>query len=169
MPPASSRAIVLSTMLLLAGCGGEGLRSSAEALRSRANPTGATADTIPEMADYAADLAVNIAEMKKLPSGVLYEDLAPGQGDSLVAGDLAQVRYAGWLANGTPVDSGQIGFRLGAGDVIPGWDFGVAGMRPGGKRKLVLPPSMGYGPEGAGPVPPLAILVFDVELLSVRR
>jgi FKBP-type peptidyl-prolyl cis-trans isomerase len=162
------QSIAMVGLAVLAACGSEGLRSSAEALRSRMNPV-VPADTIPEMADYAADLAVNIAEMKKLPSGVLFEDLAPGAGDSLVPGDLAEVRYVAWLANGTPVDSGEITFRLGAGDVIPGWDFGVAGMMPGGKRKLVLPPSLAYGPEGAGPVPPLAILVFDVELLSVRR
>jgi FKBP-type peptidyl-prolyl cis-trans isomerase len=84
------------------------------------------------------------------------------------------VHYSGWLTDGTRFDSsldrGQpFEFRLGAGQVIPGWDEGVAGMKVGGKRKLTVPPQLGYGSHGAGGViPPDAVLVFEVELLAVN-
>lgn len=107
-------------------------------------------------------------------SGLQYQDLAVGDGDEAVAGQNVQVHYTGWLkSNGEKFDSsldrGQpFKFALGAGMVIRGWDEGVQGMRVGGKRKLVIPPDLGYGSRGAGGViPPGATLVFEVELLKV--
>jgi len=106
-------------------------------------------------------------------------DMVVGTGKEAVAGANAVVNYTGWLydANaqthhGTQFDSsighGPFTFQLGAGQVIAGWDEGVKGMKVGGKRTLVIPASMGYGANGAGPIPPNANLLFEVELLDVR-
>ena len=101
------------------------------------------------------------------------EDLVVGTGDEAVAGKHVSVHYTGWLTNGTKFDSSvdrgrPFEFGLGAGRVIAGWDQGVAGMKVGGKRKLTIPPELGYGARGAGGViPPNATLVFEVELLGV--
>lgn len=100
------------------------------------------------------------------------EDLVAGNGPEAVRGKSVQVHYTGWLTNGTRFDSSVGGepfsFRLGAGEVIEGWDRGVAGMKVGGKRKLTLPPDLAYGSRGAPPeIPPGATLVFEVELLAV--
>ncbi len=101
------------------------------------------------------------------------EDIVTGTGPEAVSGKDVEVHYTGWLLDGTRFDSSVGGspftFRLGAGEVIEGWDRGVAGMRVGGKRKLTLPPELGYGSRGAPPdIPPNATLVFEVELLGVR-
>ncbi len=101
------------------------------------------------------------------------EDLKAGTGAEAVAGKTVSVHYTGWLTNGQKFDSsldrGQpFEFKLGAGQVIPGWDQGVQGMKVGGKRKLTIPPAMGYGERGAGPIPPNSTLVFEVELLGVK-
>ena len=101
------------------------------------------------------------------------EDQIVGEGDEAVAGQTVEVHYTGWLTDGTKFDSSHdrndtFSFKLGAGQVIQGWDQGVAGMKVGGARKLTIPPGMGYGERGAGGViPPNAILVFKVELISV--
>jgi FKBP-type peptidyl-prolyl cis-trans isomerase len=100
-------------------------------------------------------------------------DEVVGTGTEAVAGKTVGVHYTGWLVDGTKFDSSKdrgrpFSFTLGRGQVIAGWDQGVAGMKVGGKRKLVIPPHLGYGASGAGGViPPDATLTFDVELLSV--
>lgn len=102
------------------------------------------------------------------------EDEKVGTGDEAVAGKSVTVNYVGTLLDGTKFDSSYdrnqpFTFNLGAGEVIKGWDQGVAGMKVGGKRKLTIPSDLGYGPAGAPPViPPNATLVFEVELLSVK-
>ncbi len=106
-------------------------------------------------------------------SGLIYEDITPGEGDEARAGRMVSVHYTGWLTNGSKFDSSKdrndpFTFPLGAGHVIKGWDEGVQGMKPGGVRKLTIPPHLGYGARGAGGViPPNATLVFEVELLKV--
>ena len=106
-------------------------------------------------------------------SELIIEDLVTVQGDEAVAGKRVTVHYTGWLTNGSKFDSSKdrnepFVFPLGAGHVIKGWDQGVAGMKVGGKRKLTIPPELGYGARGAGGViPPSATLVFEVELLAV--
>jgi len=108
------------------------------------------------------------------PSGLKYEELTVGAGAEAKKGDKVDVHYTGWLTTGKKFDSsldrGQpFSFTLGAGMVIKGWDEGVAGMKIGGKRKLTIPPALGYGARGAGGViPPNAELVFEVELLKVN-
>jgi len=107
-------------------------------------------------------------------SELIIEDLVAGSGDTAAAGQSVSVHYTGWLTDGQKFDSSldrndPFEFRLGAGQVISGWDQGVAGMQVGGKRKLTIPPALGYGARGAGGViPPNATLVFEVELLAVR-
>ncbi len=106
-------------------------------------------------------------------SGLVIETLEEGSGDAAAAGHKVTVHYTGWLKDGTKFDSSldrnsPFQFNLGAGQVIRGWDEGVAGMKPGGKRKLTIPAELGYGAHGAGGViPPNATLIFEVELLSI--
>jgi FKBP-type peptidyl-prolyl cis-trans isomerase len=125
-------------------------------------------------ASFSATLGVDTAAMTKTPSGLRYQDLAKGEGREAASGGTASVHYTGWLTNGEKFDSSRdrnqpFSFTLGAGQVIAGWDEGVAGMKVGGRRKLVIPASLGYGTAGAPPdIPPGATLVFDVELLDVR-
>jgi len=112
--------------------------------------------------------------MAKTAGGVLYQDVEKGTGLEATPGHQVQVHYTGWLPNGRKFDSSHdrgtpLDFMLGAGQVIRGWDEGVAGMKIGGKRKLTIPANLGYGARGAGGViPPNATLIFDVELLGVK-
>lgn len=107
-------------------------------------------------------------------SGLKYEEIAVGKGEMPKKGQRVNVHYTGWLKNGTKFDSsvdrGQpFQFIIGIGQVIKGWDEGVATMKVGGKRKLIIPPQLGYGERGAGNViPPNSELLFDVELLGIE-
>ncbi len=102
------------------------------------------------------------------------EDIVVGDGAEASTGNQVDVHYTGWLTNGDKFDSSldrgrPFSFELGARNVIAGWDQGVVGMRVGGKRKLTIPPDLGYGDRGAGAViPPGATLVFEVELLAIK-
>lgn len=107
-------------------------------------------------------------------SGLIIEDLVTGDGAEAAAGQEVTVHYTGWLTDGKKFDSSKdrddpFVFPLGGGRVIRGWDEGVQGMKVGGRRKLTIPPALGYGARGAGGViPPNATLVFEVELLGVE-
>ncbi|MBK8232566.1 MAG: FKBP-type peptidyl-prolyl cis-trans isomerase [Candidatus Eisenbacteria bacterium] len=116
----------------------------------------------------------NGGKMVTNPSGLQYEDLVVGTGPSPARGESVQVHYTGWLTDGSKFDSSKdrgtpFVFPLGMGRVIKGWDEGVASMKVGGKRKLIIPANLGYGAQGAGGViPPNATLVFEVELLGIQ-
>jgi hypothetical protein len=120
------------------------------------------------------NLGVGLDSMTTTASGLQYQDLLIGDGAMAQAGNAVVVHYTGWLTDGTKFDSSvdrgtPFSFNLGAGEVIPGWDEGVAGMRVCGKRKLLIPPELAYGDAGAGgAIPPGATLEFDVELLEVN-
>jgi peptidylprolyl isomerase len=126
----------------------------------------------------AMTLDASAQTLTSMPSGLKYKDEVVGTGPEPKAGQSVSVHYTGWLdQNGqkgkkfdSSRDRGQpFSFTLGAGQVIAGWDQGVATMKTGGKRTLVIPPELGYGARGAGGViPPNATLIFDVELLGAR-
>ena len=110
----------------------------------------------------------------KTADGLEYWDIKVGTGATAQSGQTVKVHYTGWLTNGkkfdSSVDRGQpFTFRLGAGDVIKGWDEGVAGMKVGGKRQLRIPPELGYGQRAVPPdIPGNSTLIFDVELIGVQ-
>lgn len=140
------RLLTLALGLMLAGCGGESPQ----------------------------DRAARITEMSQSVTSLQIDDTKVGTGAEAVPGRTVRVHYTGTLLDGTKFDSSRdraepFEFRLGAGEVIPGWDEGVKGMRVGGVRELTVPSSMAYGSRGAGDViPPNAALEFEVELLEVR-
>ena len=115
-----------------------------------------------------------MSEVIKTASGLQYEELVVGSGPEAKAGQNVTAHYHGTLPDGKVFDSSvtrgdPFKFKLGAGQVIKGWDEGIAGMKVGGKRRLTIPPELGYGARGAGGViPPNATLIFDVELLDVK-
>jgi FKBP-type peptidyl-prolyl cis-trans isomerase len=107
-------------------------------------------------------------------SGLKYADLKVGTGDEAKTGQTVEVHYTGTFTDGKKFDSSldrnkTFPFTLGASEVIKGWDEGVAGMKVGGKRKLVIPPDLAYGEKGRGPIPGNATLVFEVDLISIKK
>ncbi len=166
------RATLCLLLAVLTGC-------SLDAVRSK--PLGAQSKTstnpnvgAPESLTYNPSLNVDLAMMAYSSTGLYWRDITEGTGAVAVAGSTAVVDYTGWLANGNLFDSSKnagkpFSFVVGKGRVIAGWDEGVAGMRVGGKRLLVIPPQLGYGPSGMGGlIPGNATLVFEVELRDVR-
>ena len=150
--------LVLCVVALTSACG-----NKEESPATENTPAQAPATAAPAQAPVAAE----VTELK-------IEDTKAGTGAVAEAGKRVTVHYTGWLTNGTKFDSSKdrnqpFQFQLGSGQVIKGWDQGVAGMKIGGVRKLTIPPSLAYGPNGAGGViPPNATLVFEVELLAVE-
>ncbi len=122
-----------------------------------------------------APVEVAEADLTTTDSGLQYYDLEEGGGDSPQSGQQVSVHYTGWLEDGTMFDSSLLRgspfeFIVGVGQVIPGWDEGVASMKVGGRRQLVIPAELAYGERGAGGViPPNATLIFEVELLGVQQ
>lgn len=157
----STSVLALTLTLALAACD----------RAKEAAPAAAPADTTPA-APAAPAAAAAAVPMQKI-------DTLAGTGKDAVAGKTVVVNYTGWLYEpnaplhhgaqfDTSIGREPFSFPLGGGQVIKGWDEGVQGMKVGGKRTLIIPASMGYGDGGAGPIPPNATLIFDVELLDVR-
>ena len=126
--------------------------------------------------EYAPELGVDLSEMERRSNGLYVQDLRAGSGQRAEAGDMVRIHYTGWLPSGEKFDSSRdrgtpLVIPIGIGRVIDGWDEGVPGMRVGGQRRLVIPPDMAYGDEGAGNgvIPPGATLVFDVELMGIEE
>lgn len=117
---------------------------------------------------------INTTTTKNTPmEGLTIEDIKTGTGAEAVAGDMVEVNYTGTLTNGTKFDSSldrhqTFSFALGAGQVIKGWDLGVAGMKVGGTRKLTIAPELAYGAQAVGPIPPNSTLIFTVDLVSIK-
>lgn len=170
--------IAILLCVCVAACGGDHHADTAKPADTAAamtpTPAPTPAPTSGSGTTFAPSLGVDLASMTKTPSGLAYKDAKVGTGPVAKAGQTATVQYTGWLPDGTKFDSSRdrnepFNFPIGAGHVIKGWDEGVAGMKVGGRRLLVIPPDLGYGARGAGGViPPNATLVFDVELLGVK-
>ncbi len=129
--------------------------------------------TMSSTADIPVTSTVDTTKLLRTASGLGIEDLRVGTGTTAQSGNVVAVHYTGWLTDGTKFDSSRdrgevFVFALGRRQVIDGWDEGVAGMKVGGRRKLVIPPSLGYGDQANGPIPANSTLVFDVELCGVR-
>jgi len=124
-----------------------------------------------EGTDFAASLGVNLGASTKTADGLYYRDISVGTGPLVVSGNTVNARYDGYLSNGTLFQSNQtsgVTFVLGTGAVIAGWDEGIVGMRVGGKRQLIIPSSLGYGPYGNDVIPGNAVTVFNVEVVSAN-
>jgi FKBP-type peptidyl-prolyl cis-trans isomerase len=137
-------------------------------LASRPESTSSTADSAGGQAASTPNSKTNQGDTQMQQT-----DEVVGIGAEAVAGKKVSVHYVGTLTNGTKFDSSRdrnqpFSFTLGAGEVIQGWDQGVAGMKVGGKRQLVIPPALGYGAQAAGSIPPNSTLNFEVELLGVE-
>jgi FKBP-type peptidyl-prolyl cis-trans isomerase FkpA len=126
-----------------------------------------TGDPVTET--YAPSLGIDLSQMTRTSSGLYYQDLTVGAGAEAAAGSKASVEYTGWLPDGKEFDSGSFDFLLGSHQVVAGFDEGVTGMRVGGVRKLVIPPALGYGAQGSGPIPANAVMVFQMTLKGVSR
>lgn len=149
--------MVVTAGLLTVGCGGDSLESLG---------LGPTLNT-------DAPQVVTEAQLRTTSSGLKLHDFVIGTGEVASTRDRTTVHYTGWLMDGTKFDSSvdrddPFEFTVGVGAVIRGWEEGVLGMRVGGKRQLVIPPDLGYGPSGSGPIPPNATLIFEIELLKVE-
>jgi FKBP-type peptidyl-prolyl cis-trans isomerase len=112
-------------------------------------------------------------EQKTIMDNFKITDIRPGTGPEAKAGDTLVVNYLGTLMDGKKFDSSYdrnqpFELKLGAGDVIQGWDLGLVGMKVGGKRELIIPPDLGYGPNPIGPIPPNSTLKFEIELLAIK-
>ena len=138
-----------------------------------ANPTPTARGTQAPGTQAAGGPPAVSGEPTTTASGLQFIDIKVGTGNSPQKGQTVTVHYTGWLADGTKFDSsvdhGQpLSFVIGTGQVIKGWDEGVASMKVGGKRRLIIPPELGYGASGRPPIPGNAQLIFDVELLEIK-
>jgi peptidylprolyl isomerase len=156
--------MAVSLVMLLSACGSDAIDTP--------TPTKATTCAT---APAGGDSFSQTAPLTTTADGLKYGDIVVGRGQAPSKGDNITVQYTGWLTNGCFFDTsrqpGRTAFQFVIGanppNVIAGWDEGVLTMRVGGKRRLVIPPSLGYGSGGQGPIPPNATLIFDVELLAV--
>ncbi len=145
-----------------------------QVITSAKNPETGEVKEFPTPCDIPQGWEVIQNNAQTMPNGLIVQDIAVGQGKEAIAGSAVSVHYTGTLQNGTKFDSsldrGQpFSFTLGQNSVIQGWEQGIIGMKEGGKRKLTIPPELGYGQAGAGNIiPPNATLLFDVELLQVN-
>jgi FKBP-type peptidyl-prolyl cis-trans isomerase len=152
--------------------GGSSAADTSTAAQPQAVPPGAQGTTVPPVPTTAAKAAAQPGAVTTA-SGLQYIDEAVGSGAQPQKGQTVSVHYTGYLDDGTVFDSsvqrGQpFEFQIGMGAVIPGWDEGILSMRVGGKRRLIIPPDLGYGAQGNGPIPANARLTFEVELLAVK-
>jgi len=168
--PLGMRTVTLLFLVLAAGCGEA---RTGDAIKSLRAPDLPELPAVPELIDYHPDLQIAIAEMKLMDSGLLYQDDSVGVGDSVSVDSRVVVHYTGWFPDGTVFDTSResgtpFAFQVGRGEVIEAWEDGLLGMRVGGRRKLVVPPALGYGEGGSGSIPGNAVLVFEIELLQLN-
>lgn len=152
--------LLVAVVLVVAGCGG--------------GDDGGNADSGDGGGDVAAESGDCPTEPTTTDSGLVIEEIECGDGEEAQKGDTLEVHYEGRLEDGTKFDASRdhgstFEFQVGAGQVIQGWDEGLIGMKIGGKRKLTIPPELGYGAAGAPPaIPPNSTLVFEIELVDIK-
>jgi peptidylprolyl isomerase len=162
--------VLVATVMALAACGDDDETPPADGGEIPA----ADAETpTPEGGDMTDGPPPVSGETVTTDSGLQYIDVEEGTGATPEAGQAMSVHYTGWLSDGTKFDSSvdrgvPFEFTLGVDPVIPGWDEGLATMKVGGERRLIIPPELAYGEAGQGPIPPNATLTFDVELLEIQ-
>ncbi|MGH7723213.1 MAG: FKBP-type peptidyl-prolyl cis-trans isomerase [Candidatus Dormibacteria bacterium] len=162
-----------SLLAALSGCGSDALPSGAATSNPVQTPAAATPTSCADAASSVDKLAQTVP-LTKTGDGLEYGDITVGTGAMPRSGEKLTVQYTGWLSNGCVFDSSRkpggspFSFVIGANppNVIAGWEEGLLTMRVGGRRRLVIPPVLAYGPAGQGAIPPNATLTFDVELLS---
>ena len=159
--------VIVIVLLVVGGSGGQPASRESNVATSQT-----TTDTSNQTTSTQMQNSSNV-QMRTLPDGLQIGDEVVGTGTEAVAGDTVTVNYVGTFTDGTKFDAsadhgGAFSFQLGGGNVIKGWDEGVAGMKVGGVRKLIVPPSLGYGSQDYGPIPGNSTLVFEVQLLDVK-
>lgn len=164
---------ILAILLLIfaAGCGGDAEETPESKMEEAVQPK-----TTPPPASQpaAAGITMAIGDTVTTASGLKYVDITVGDGPSPTNGQMCEMHYTGWLTNGTKFDSSRdrgqtFQFPIGKGSVIKGWDEGIASMKVGGQRMLIIPSDLAYGPGGRPPViPPKSTLIFDVALIGVK-
>ncbi len=162
---------------LATGLGAAGCTQSTSTTTTTVTPTVAPA-AVPVGAEgdaseiarthFDPSLRIHLDSMTRRASGLYVQDLVTGNGAVAARGRSVVVRYTGWLSTGKQFDAGEITVTLGQNKTIRAWEEGLLGMRVGGKRKLVVPPNLGYGNRAGGDqIPPNSVLVFEMEALSV--
>ncbi|HEX3867345.1 MAG TPA: FKBP-type peptidyl-prolyl cis-trans isomerase, partial [Gemmatimonadaceae bacterium] len=150
----------------LSSCGGSASAASSSAPSPAEAPRPIAGDV--ERTTFAPSLGVHLDSMSRRASGLYVQDVKTGTGNFAAVGRTVVVRYEGWLPSGKQFDASEITVTLGSNKTIAAWEQGLLGMRVGGERRLVVPPNLGYGSHGAGAdIPPNAVLVFEMQLLSV--
>ncbi len=155
------RVLLVVGLVVAAGCGSD-------------TTTGPVPDPDITMTTFAPGLGIDLSKMTKTASGLYFRDLTVGAGATVLVGKRVSIHYTGWLVNGTQFDTNQapsspFQFTVGTGQVIiPGFDQGVRGMAIGGRRQLVIPPSLGYGSTASDPIPANSILVFQIDLVAIQ-
>jgi FKBP-type peptidyl-prolyl cis-trans isomerase len=160
--PAASRLLAGTVLLVTAlACGGRAPESG-----TAAAPQAIAGDI--ERTTFDAKLGVHLDSMTKRASGMYVQDHAMGTGGVATRGRTVVVQYVGWLPDGKQFDAGEITVTLGTNKTIRAWEEGLLGMRQGGRRRLIVPPNLGYGSRGAGnDIPPNSVLIFEMEVRAV--
>jgi FKBP-type peptidyl-prolyl cis-trans isomerase FkpA len=149
-------------MIAIAACSAP----PASTVVSSPQPVGADPEDVAHTA-FDPSLGIHLDSMVRRASGLYVQDLTTGNGAVAALGRSIVVRYTGWLPNGKRFDGSEITVTLGSNKTIRGWEEGLLGMRVGGKRRLIIPPHLGYGSKTAGEIPPNSVLVFEMEAVSV--
>ena len=169
--------VILVVAAALVGCGKEKTATKAPKVKSAGATSAAKAAKTTKTEEKTVEKSTAAIKAKGkiviTASGLKYEEIKEGTGQCPKPGDMVVVHYTGWLTDGTKFDSSvdrgePFRFVLGIGKVIAGWDEGLSTMKVGGKRKLIIPPYLGYGDQGFGAIPPNATLIFEVELLGIE-